>query len=85
MHDKLYSKVTILGVKFCKAKKRETADNLKKANGLLEKMKASTEYYYLSTVGKILKINTYIYTTIYNNAWLINTSSKDFQDFIKKS
>ena len=47
-------------------------------------MKASTEYYYLSIVGKILKINTYIYTTIYNNAWLINTSNKDFQDFIKK-
>ena len=47
-------------------------------------MKASTAYYYLSTVGKILKTNTYIYTTIYNNAWLINTSSKYFQDFIKR-
>ena len=47
-------------------------------------MKASTEYYYLSIVCKILKINTYIYTTIYNNAWLTNTSSKDFQDFIKR-
>ena len=84
IHDKVYSKVTILGAKFCKDKQRETAENLKKANGLLEKMKASTEYYYLSIVGKILKINTYIYTTIYNNAWLINTSSKDFQDFIKR-
>ena len=73
-----------MGAKFCKDKKRETAENLKKANGLLEKMKASTEYYYLSIVGKMLKINTYIYTTIYNNAWLINTSSKDFQDFIKR-
>ena len=75
IHDKVYSKVTILGAKFCKDKKRETAENLKKANGLLEKMKANTEYYYLSIVGKILKINTYIYTTICNNAWLINTSS----------
>ena len=42
IHDKIYSKVTILGAKFCKDKKRETAENLKKANGLLEKMKAST-------------------------------------------
>ena len=86
IHDKVYSKVTILGATFCKFKdkKRETAENLKKANGLLEKMKASTEYYCLSIVGKILKINTYIYIAIYNNAWLINTSSKDFQDFIKR-
>ena len=84
IHDKVYSKVTILGAKFCKDKKRETAENLKKANGLLEKIKASTEYYYLGIVGKILKINTYIYTTIYNNAFLMNTSSKDFQDFIKR-
>ena len=57
--------------------------NLMKASDTLDKIKSNTQHY-LSIIGKIIKINTYIYTTLYNNAWIINTKSKAFKTFVKK-
>ena len=83
IQGKIQKQVTILGAKFCTEKQKETELNLKKASNILDKLKHNTEHY-LSIIGKIIKINTYVYTTIYNNAWLIDTQSKAFKIFIKK-
>ncbi len=81
--SKIKTKVKILGAIFCTDKSVETKDNLKKP---LEKLrKWNTEYTgYISIVGKILRINTYIYSTIYNNAWIINTKCKHFREMIQE-
>ena len=34
-------------------------------------------------MGKILQLNTYVYSQIWNNAWIINTKDKHFKNFIK--
>lgn len=76
-------KVTILGAVFCEDKTKETCENLQKANKSLQKLKEGYGKF-TSLVGKILRINTYICSTIWNNAWLINTSDEHFRLFIKE-
>ena len=34
--------------------------------------------------GKILKLNTYVYPTIWHRAWLIDTKGEDFQNLLNK-
>ena len=77
------SEITLLGAKFCTNKRLETERNLQKA---IKKITKWNESYndHISLVGKILNINTYIYTIIFNNASLINTNSKDFDELIKQ-
>ena len=75
--------MTILGTIFCADKKIETKENLKKPKELLKRITENTQLY-LSIKGKILKLHTYIYSTIYTNAWIIDTNSTDFQSFTKE-
>ena len=41
------------------------------------------ENYGTSLMGKILNINTYIYSQIWNNTYIINTKDKHYKNFIK--
>ena len=59
-------------------------ENLRKANKVLQGSTDPDSECYLSIIGKILKINMYVLSTIYNNALLINIRCKDFRNFIKK-
>ena len=80
-HEKIKPKVKILGAYFCENKKDETKYNLEKASKTLTDLKANN---YNSLMGKILNINTYVYSKIWNNAFLINTKDKHYKDFIKQ-
>ena len=79
--DKIKKKVKILGAIFCENRKNETKENLITA---IEKLQNWNENYtqYITIVGKILRINTYIYTTIFNNAWIIDTEDIYFKKLI---
>ncbi len=81
LKEKLKSEVTILGSKFCTDKSNETKANIEKAMKKLMKWN-ETFNDYTSLVGKILNINTYIYTTIFNSAWLLDTKSNAFNNLI---
>ena len=37
----------------------------------------------ISLMGKVLNINTYIYSQIWNNGYIINTKDKHFKNFAK--
>ena len=47
---------------------------------ILKKMQA--RYEDISLMGRILKVQTYVYSTVWNNAWLINTKGEDFRQFL---
>ena len=78
--EKIKCQVRILGAIFCKKKEDETKLNLEKATNTLKTMK---ENYGTSLIGKILNINTYIYSQIWNNAYIINTKDKHYKNFMK--
>jgi hypothetical protein len=80
--EKICDKVKILGATFCTTKDEETKENLTKPHKFLDRMEKL--YYSASLMGKILRLHTYIYSLIYSNAWLINTNSKDFTNFMGK-
>jgi hypothetical protein len=80
--EKIQDKVKILGATFCTTKEEETRENLKRAQNLLDRMEKS--YYASSLMGKILRLHTYVYSLIYSNAWMIDTKSKDFTNFMGK-
>ena len=86
-HDKftkkVTNKVTILGAIFCQNKKEETKENLKKANKTPDTM-AQGYSKYASLAGKILHLNTFVLSTIWNNARLIDTKDEYYKKFIKK-
>ena len=49
--------------------------------------KAKNNYSYgsfVSLVGKILRLNTYVFSTVWNNAWLIDIKDKHFKEFLKE-
>ena len=81
--SKIKQKVKILGAYFCENKTLETKENLKKPIELLQKW-TDTYNSYITIVGKILNINTYIYSTIFNAAWLIDTQNEQFTTLIKE-
>ncbi len=80
--DKIKTQVKILGAIFHEDKEKETELNLTKPNKIIEQLK-NNKGDYISIMGKIIKLQTYVYSTIYNNAWLINTNSKEFELFLK--
>ena len=86
-HDKftkkVKNKVTILGAIFCQNKKEETKENLKKANKTLDTM-AQGYSKYASLAGKILHLNTFVLSTIWNSAWIIDIKDEHYKKFIQK-
>ena len=76
------NKVKILGNWFCSEKSKETYENLKKANLTIDRFKEKTKH--LSLIGKIININTYVYSQIWHAAWLIDTNCKEFNSFERK-
>ena len=81
----LKGKVTILGAVFCLDKHLEKFENLQKAYNALKKAKNNYSYgNYVSLVGKILRLNTYVFSTVWNNAWLIDIKDKYFEHFLKE-
>ena len=82
---KVKDKVTILGAVFCRDKHLETFENLQKAYNALKKAKNNYSYgNFVSLVGKILRLNTYVFSTVWNNAWLIDIKDKYFKQFLKE-
>ena len=61
--------------------KEETKYNLEKASKTLKEI---SDNKYTSLLGKILNLNTYVYSKIWNNAYLINTTDKYFKDFVQQ-
>ena len=78
---KVKNKVTILGAVFCRDKGQETCENLQKATKTVEKLQNSTGKF-ISLAGKILRLNTYVFSTVWNNAWMINIKNYHFRQFI---
>ena len=78
--EKIKCQVRILGAIFCKKKEDETKLNFEAVTNTLKAMK---ENYGTSLMGKILNINTYIYSQIWNNAYIINTKDKHYKNCIK--
>ena len=76
------NKIKILGNWFCSEKSKETYENLKKANLTIDSFKEKTKH--LSLIGKIININTYVYSQIWHAAWLIDTNCKEFNSFERK-
>ena len=66
---------------FCENIKEETKYNLEKASKTLKEISNNK---YTSLLGKILNLNTYIYSKMWNNAYLINTTDKHFNDFVQQ-
>ena len=73
--------MTILGAVFCRDKGEETCENLQKATKTLEKLQNSTGKF-ISLAGKILRLNTYVFSTVWNNAWMIDINNYHFRQFI---
>ena len=80
---KVKNKVTVLGAVFCSDKSQETFENLQKATKALEKLQNGNGRF-LSLAGKILALNTYVYSTVWNNAWLIDIKNSHFKKFINR-
>ena len=74
--------VKILGSTFCRDKRNETANNLEKANKILDNLIKTN---FNSLLGKILMLHSYVYSTIWHTAYLIDTSSTSFHLFEKKN
>ena len=81
-YKKIKPKVKILGAHFCENIKEETKYNLEKASKTLTEI---SDNKYTSLLGKMLNLNTYIYSKIWNNAYLINITDKHFKDFIHQT
>ena len=82
---KVKDKVTILGAVFCRDKHLETFENLQNAYNALKKAKNNYSYgNFVSLVGKILRLNMYVFSTVWNNAWLIDIKDKYFKHFLKE-
>ena len=82
---KVKDKVTILGAVFCRDKHLEAFENLQKAYNALKKAQNNYSYgNFVSLVGKILWLNTYVFSTVWNNAWLIDIKDKYFKQFLKE-
>ena len=67
---------------FHEDKEKETELNIRKPNKIIEQLK-NNKGDYISIMEKIIKLQTYVFSTIYNSVWLINTNSKDFELFLK--
>ena len=67
-YKKIKPKVKILGAHFCENIKEETKYNLEKASKTLKEL---SDNKYTSLLGKILNLKTYVYSKIWNNAYLI--------------
>ena len=80
---KVKYKVTVLGSVFCSDKSQETFENLQKATKALERLQNGNGKF-LSLVGKILALNTYVFGTVWTNAWLIDIKDSHFKSFIGK-
>ena len=80
---KVKNKVTVLGAVFCSDKSQETFENLQKATKALEKLQNGNGRF-LSLAGKILALNTYVFSTVWNNAWLIDIKNSHFKKFINR-
>ena len=80
---KVKDTVTILGAVFCKDKGQETSENLQMATKTLEKFQDGYGKF-VSLTGKILKLNTYVFSTVWNNAWLIDIKDPRFKSFIRR-
>ena len=48
------------------------------------KIRALSSCNFVSLVGKILRLNTYVFSTVWNNAWLIDIKDKYFNQFLKE-
>ena len=81
IRDNIKTEVTILGTILSEKRENETKLNLQKAMTTLKKWNENYNDY-ISLVGKILNINTYIYSTIYNSAWVLDTNNLAFRAFI---
>ena len=81
-YKKIKPKVKILGAHFCENIKEETKYNLEKGSKTLKEI---SDNQYISLLGKILNLNTYVYSKIWNNAYLINTTDKHVKDFIQQT
>ena len=62
----------------CQNKGDETKENLAKATKTLEKI---TQGYsnFVTLTGKLLWLNTFVFSTIWNNAWLINIKNEHYK------
>ena len=80
---KVKNKVTVLGAVFCSDKSQETFENLQKATKALEKLQNGNGRF-LSLAGKILALNTYVFSTVWNNAWLIDIKNSHLKKFINR-
>ena len=63
-YKKIKPKVKILGAHFCENIKEETKYNLEKASKTLKEI---SDNKYTSLLGKILNLNTFVYSKIWNN------------------
>ena len=68
---------------FCSDKSEETCENLQKATKALERLQNGNGKF-LSLAGKILALKTYVFSTVWNNAWLIDIKDSHFKSFIGK-
>ena len=76
-------KVTIFWAVFCRDKHLETFENLQKAYNAFKKAQNNYSYgNFVSLVGKILWLNMYVFSTVWNNAWLIDINDKYFKQFL---
>ena len=75
--------MTVLGAVFCSDKSKETFENLQKTTKALEKLQNGNGRF-LSLAGTILVLNTYVFSTVWNNAWLIDIKYSHFKEFINK-
>ena len=80
---KVKNKVIVLGAVFCSDKSQETFENLQKATKALERLQNGNGKF-LSLTGKILALNTYVFGTVWTNAWLIDIKDSHFKSFIGK-
>ena len=78
---KVKNKVTVLGAVFCSDKSQETFESLQKATKALEKLQ-NGHGKFLILAGKILALNTYVFSTVWNKAWLIDIKNSHFKKFI---
>ena len=63
-------------------KKDDTNANLEKPKDMPKKIKGAHGYE-LSLHGNNLQLNTYTFSTIWINAWVLNTKDEHFKDFVK--
>ena len=79
-NDKLKDSIKILGTYFHPDENEEQRMNLEKA--ILKTIRYQTQDNYSSLMGRILKINTYIYSTLWHKAFIINETHKEFNRLI---